>query len=80
MTSRFGSRFSDASDSGEGKKILKVKAYSSGTLGEREKIEITKGKLSQWTIDFADYFQKNSVSIPSDLDGKGFRAYCATWP
>ena len=78
MKGKSTSYFSDAS-SGD-TKTLRVTAGTSGTAGNSHTIKISEGTLSQYTIDFGDFFQGNgsSLSIPEDLNDKGFRIYCAT--
>ena len=66
-----------------GSKVLKVNAWPDyeGKAGNNVSINISEGKLSQYTIDFKQFFDNNNnVNIPDDLDGKGFRVYCATCP
>lgn len=65
-----------------GSKVLKVNAWPDyeGEAGNGVKLNISEGKLSQFTIDFKNFFDNNNVNIPDGLDGKGFRVYCATCP
>ena len=78
MQGKHSTRFTNAS--GADTKILQVNAYPSyeGTSGNSVSLNISEGNLSQYTIDFVSFFQNNSMNIPDDLDGKGFRVYCAT--
>ncbi len=79
MKTKNGNYFSDGTDE-LGKKALKISASRVGENGNKERIEITAAKLGQYTVNFADYFQKTGTTIPDGLDGKGFRIYCATCP
>ncbi|WP_462332080.1 flagellin, partial [Schwartzia sp. (in: firmicutes)] len=58
----------------EGKIVLE--SYIGGTAGNRDDVHAYKGTLRSYTIDFASALA--GKSIPDDLDGKGFRVYCAT--
>lgn len=69
---------SDGSDSSAGTKGLKVTAYARESDGNNQEILLSQGNMSSYTIDFAAYVSGNSLSLPDDLDGKGFRVYCAT--
>ena len=42
-------------------------------------LDVYEGELRHYDIDFGQWFANHTdASIPGDLDGKGFRAYCAT--
>ena len=42
-------------------------------------LDVYEGELRHYDIDFGAWFADHpDASIPGDLDGKGFRAYCAT--
>ena len=76
MPSTYG--YSDGSDTAAGTKGLKLTAYYSETQGNSEIIGISQGNMSSYDIDFKSYIENNNISLPDDLDGKGFRLYCAT--
>ncbi len=78
MSTKNASRFSDGSTGSN--KILRVIANSSGAAGNAETVNISTGRLSQYTIDLGAFFQGagSGLSIPEDLQDKGFRIYCAT--
>ena len=69
---------SDGSDAVAGTKGLKVTAYARESAGNSQVISLSQGNMSAYTIDFKAYASSNSLSLPDDLDGKGFRVYCAT--
>lgn len=49
----------------------------SGALGST--VDVYEGELRHYDLDFGQWFANHpDASIPQDLDGKGFRAYCAT--
>ncbi len=70
-------RYSDVSAE-TGTKTLRVTARNAELAGNNETLSIIKGNMSSYTIDFNSYFASSGLSIPDDLDGKGFRLYCAT--
>ena len=76
MPSSYG--YSDGSDTNAGTKGLKVTAYYRELAGNSEKIGISQGNMSSYTIDFKSYIENNNVSLPDGLHGTGFRLYCAT--
>ena len=42
-------------------------------------LDVYEGELRHYDLDFGAWFADHpNASIPGDLDGKGFRAYCAT--
>jgi len=42
-------------------------------------LDVYEGELRHYDLDFGQWFANHpDASIPQDLDGKGFRAYCAT--
>ncbi len=58
---------------------LTLRAVNIGTAGNSESIYARKGTLRSYDVDYGKWFADNpQASIPSDLYGKGFRAYCAT--
>lgn len=62
---------------GNGNVVLS--SYEIGQKGNENRLDCMEYEYSSYTIDFADWFQKNAgKSIPKDLYGKGFRFYCAT--
>ena len=76
MPSAYG--YSDGSDTAAGTKGLKLTALYSETQGNSEIIGISQGNMSSYDIDFKSYIENNNISLPDDLDVKGFRLYCAT--
>ena len=46
---------------------------------EGSTVDVYEGELRHYDLDFGQWFANHpDASIPQDLDGKGFRAYCAT--
>lgn len=78
MRNKNPSRFSNGSAGSD--KILTVTAVSAGKAGESNTINISTGRLSQYTVKFGEFFQGagSGLNIPEDLQDKGFRIYCAT--
>lgn len=65
---------SDDSSIEEGKVMFQ--SNLKGNAGNLDTLTISKGSLRSTEIDFASALA--GKSIPEDLDGKGFRMYCAT--
>ena len=78
MKGKSAAYFSDVSSGDE--KTLRIKAKTAGVVGNSYTISVSEGNLSQYTVNFADFFQGNgsALKIPEDLNDKGFRIYCAT--
>lgn len=58
---------------------IKVRALRSGSIGNTEKIALATNQLRSYTLDYGKWFDENpDVSIPSFLNNKGFRVYCAS--
>ncbi len=64
----------DDSSIDEGK--LKFQANLTGKAGNDDRITIADGTLRSYDLDFASSLE--GKSIPEDLNGRGFRVYCAT--
>ena len=58
---------------------VRLKSTRAGSLGNSDRINVYQAQLSHYDVDFNKWFSENpGASIPEDLDGKGFRWYCAT--
>ncbi len=58
---------------------IKIKAGSGGKEGNNEKLFLTQNQLRSYTLDYGAWFANNpDKANPDFLNGKGFRAYCAT--
>ena len=68
-----------AKDSGGTVIGVKFKAKTPGTGGNEEKLFLVQNNLRSYTLDYGKWFTDNpDKQIPEFLNGKGFRAYCAT--
>ena len=77
LKGKLGSRVltHDDNPSIDANKVM-FKSQYTGPAGNSDKLTVTEGHLRSWEIDFATALA--GKSIPEDLDGKGFRLYCAT--
>ena len=58
---------------------LKLTASSTGTAGNNQTIIVETGQLRSYDINYSNWFASSHPSPLADyLNGKGFRAYCAT--
>ena len=58
---------------------LRLNSEKAGSLGNSDTISIYQEQLSHYDVDFNKWFSANpDAKIPEDLNGKGFRWYCAT--
>ena len=74
MQSALGSKTTVSVDSSGN---LEIAAKQNGTAGNNERLYIHEGQWRSYDIDLNSLFA-GGLSIPDDLDMKGFRAYCAT--
>ncbi len=70
LKEKFGERILTQED-----KVLFQSQYK-GNAGNSDTLKIYEGNLRSYEIDFATKLA--GKSIPEDLDGRGFRMYCAT--
>jgi len=58
---------------------VKLTSTSVGAAGNSQTITVSEGTLRSYDIDYSSWFAANHPSpVASYLNGKGFRAYCAT--
>ncbi len=58
---------------------VKFKAKTPGAEGNEERLFLVKNNLRSYALDYGKWFADNpDKSIPEFLNGKGFRAYCAS--
>ena len=77
ITSKFTSGLSEVIKNGSGEITgVKIKATTPGTAGNSQAIIFKEPSLRDYTIDFATALA--GKDIPTTLDGKGVRFYCAT--
>ncbi|WP_027397409.1 flagellin [Anaerovibrio lipolyticus] len=77
ITSKVGSVLSEVIKNGSDEITgVKIKATTPGTAGNSQAIIFKEPSLRDYTIDFATALA--GKDIPTTLDGKGIRFYCAT--
>jgi len=58
---------------------VKFRAPQDGVAGNGGQLFLAENNLRSYTLDYGKWFDANpDVQIPEFLNGKGFRAYCAT--
>ncbi|MBO5588493.1 MAG: flagellin [Anaerovibrio sp.] len=80
ITSKLGSR-AEAIKDGDKVTGVKITASYKGKDGNDQYLTFREGGLRSYTVDFDNFFSSNGIAdsdIPSTLDGKGIRFYCAT--
>lgn len=82
INGRLGSTYSETIKNGSDEIVgVKILASVPGTSGNDQYVMFREGDLRDYTVDFASYFSSNGIAdgdIPSTLNGKGIRFYCAT--
>ena len=77
MKGKFGSRvLTHSDDESVPATEVRFQAYLNGPAGNSDKLMFSKGNWRKYEIDFTAGL--SGKSIPEELDGKGFRFYCAT--
>ena len=81
ITAKLGSYASPIKNSSDEITGVQINASQPGTVGNDQYMVFREGGLRDYTIDFASAFSSQGVAdsdIPSALNGKGIRFYCAT--
>ena len=70
-----GNEVTDASETS----TVRVNSLRKGAKGNNDTLSMWTTEFRHYDIDFGSWFSSNpNANIPEDLDGKGFRWYCAT--
>ena len=80
-TSRVSTIYNTPGNSSSGVNRLHFEAARAGSAYNGTKISACEYNLRHYNLDYGSWFAKNGSSIgnvPEYLNGKGFRAYCAT--